>query len=347
MRRFVGTLTLLLLLLMGGLGPRTVLAAPTFTDVPTTYWAYNQIEEFAARGITTGCDVGLYCPERGVTRAEMAVFLDRTLGYANPPTPASQRFTDVPPGYWAYAFIDQFAQLGITTGCGGTEFCPERGVSRAEMAAFLIRAMKGSQITPATPTFADVPASHPQYGYIEALVSRGVTTGCGTDEQGRRIYCPDRGVNRAEMAVFITRAFPASIVTLSPAGIPAVAGQTFDVPPPSYCPSCGTIRVTITDVQRRAEFRASRNGTPVTAQGVYIAILMRVTNTGSNPDYLRGFRIKDQAGRSFDYDSSATSTATDFYGRRYFSTTLQPTFSADVVIVFDVATNATSFTIVP
>jgi len=179
-----------------------------FTDVPTGYWAYTQITTFAQRGITTGCDTGLYCPDRGVTRAEMAVFLDRTLGYGTPPPPSGQAFTDVPANYWAYAYIAQFAKLGITTGCGGTEFCPDRGVTRAEMAAFLIRALKGSQLTPATPTFADVPASHPQYGYVEALVKLGVTTGCGTNAQGKRLFCPDRGVTRAEMAVFITRAFP-------------------------------------------------------------------------------------------------------------------------------------------
>jgi len=182
--------------------------ATRFTDVPANYWAYTQITQFAQRGITTGCDTGLYCPERGVTRAEMAVFLDRTLGYGTPPTPPAPPFTDVPPAYWAYAHIAQFAKLGITTGCGGGEFCPDRGVTRAEMAAFLIRALKGSQITPATPTFVDVPASYPQYGYVEALVKLGVTTGCGRDAQGKRLYCPERGVTRAEMAVFITRAFP-------------------------------------------------------------------------------------------------------------------------------------------
>ncbi len=186
----------------------TYTAIPSFGDVPVGYWAYTQIGTFAQRGITTGCDVGLYCPERSVTRAEMAVFVDRTLGYGTPATPVSQAFSDVPTNYWAYAYIDQFAKLGVTTGCGGTEFCPDRGVTRAEMAAFLIRALKQAQVTPATPTFADVPASHPQFGYIEALVKLGVTTGCGTNDAGQRVYCPDRGVTRAEMAVFIVRAFP-------------------------------------------------------------------------------------------------------------------------------------------
>jgi len=182
--------------------------APSFADVPVGYWAHDQIIAFAWRGITTGCDVNLYCPERPVTRAEMAVFLDRTLGFGTPATPASQVFTDVPPNYWAYAFIDQFAKLGITTGCGPGEFCPDRGVTRAEMAAFLLRALKQGQLALATPTFADVPANHPQFGYIEALVQLGVTTGCGTNDAGQRLYCPDRGVTRAEMAVFIIRAFP-------------------------------------------------------------------------------------------------------------------------------------------
>jgi len=191
-----------------------IAAGATFGDVPAAHWAADQIGRFAARGITTGCDTNTFCPERGVTRAEMAVFVDRTLGYGRSATAAAQElpavptFADVPMDYWAYAFIEQFAQLRITTGCGGGEFCPERGVTRAEMAAFLIRALRESELTPATPTFADVPASHPQYGYVEALVGLGVTTGCGTNEQGRRIYCPDRGVTRAEMAVFITRAYP-------------------------------------------------------------------------------------------------------------------------------------------
>jgi hypothetical protein len=185
----------------------------TFGDVPTTYWAYTQIEQFAARGITTGCDTGRYCPERGVTRAEMAVFLDRTLGQGELKD-GRQTFADVPPTYWAYGWIERFYTLGVTTGCGANAagqriYCPDRGVTRAEMAAFLERA-KGD-LTPPTPAaqrFADVPPSHPQYAFIEALYNRGVTTGCGANAQGQLIYCPERGVNRAEIAVFIIRAFP-------------------------------------------------------------------------------------------------------------------------------------------
>jgi hypothetical protein len=192
---------------------------PTFADVPTTYWAYTQVEQFASRGITTGCgtnDIGqrFYCPDRNVTRAEMAVFLDRATGHATPPTPSGQTFADVPPSYWAYAYIEQFASLGITTGCGTNDagqrlYCPDRNVTRAEMAVFLDRA-KGyaNPAAPAGTTFFDVPPSYWAYVFIEQFASLGITTGCGTNDAGQRLYCPDRNVTRAEMAVFLIRAYP-------------------------------------------------------------------------------------------------------------------------------------------
>ena len=192
---------------------------PTFADVPPGYWAYPFIERFAARGITTGCGTDgqgqrLYCPERNVSRAEMAVFLDRTLGYGAPPPPTGQTFADVPPDYWAYAFIEQFAQLGITTGCGTNDagqrlFCPDRSVTRAEMAVFIDRARGyANPPAPAAATFFDVPPGYWVYAFIEQFARLGITTGCGTDDQGRRLYCPDRNVTRAEMAVFLIRAYP-------------------------------------------------------------------------------------------------------------------------------------------
>jgi hypothetical protein len=58
-------------------------ATPTFQDVPNsgaTDYSHEFIEEFARRGISSGCAAGpprLYCPTAPVTRAAMAVFLVR------------------------------------------------------------------------------------------------------------------------------------------------------------------------------------------------------------------------------------------------------------------------------
>ena len=59
-------------------------AAGAFTDVPVGYWADKWIEQLAAEGITSGCGVGIYCPESLVTRAQMAVFLAKVFNLPLP-----------------------------------------------------------------------------------------------------------------------------------------------------------------------------------------------------------------------------------------------------------------------
>ncbi len=54
---------------------------------------------------------------------------------------------------------------------------------------------------PGTPTFSDVPATHPFYQYIEALAASGITGGCTATQ-----YCPDAPLTRGQMAVFLSRA---------------------------------------------------------------------------------------------------------------------------------------------
>jgi len=55
-------------------------AAATYTDVPTSHWAFRFVEAMAASGITAGCGGGNYCPDNPITRAEMAVYLSAALG---------------------------------------------------------------------------------------------------------------------------------------------------------------------------------------------------------------------------------------------------------------------------
>jgi len=53
---------------------------PTFPDVASGYWAFQEIEALAASGITTGFPDGTFRPTEPVTRAQMATFLARALG---------------------------------------------------------------------------------------------------------------------------------------------------------------------------------------------------------------------------------------------------------------------------
>jgi hypothetical protein len=53
------------------------------------------------------------------------------------PAPAVASFFDVPPGHDFFRFIEALARSGITSGCGGGNFCPDAPLTRGQMAAFL------------------------------------------------------------------------------------------------------------------------------------------------------------------------------------------------------------------
>lgn len=119
-------------------------ASQRFNDVAPTSPFYSFIDRLAVLQITLGCtpDHLMYCPSNPVLREQMAAFIIKALGEFDPPTPGSQRFTDVPPANVFYNFIDRMAVLNITLGCtpDHTQYCPNDPVNRAQMAAFLVRA---------------------------------------------------------------------------------------------------------------------------------------------------------------------------------------------------------------
>ncbi len=103
----------------------------------------DPIEALAAAGITKGCNPPAntrFCPDRRLTRAEMATFLARAFSYTSP---GGDTFSD-DNGSIFEPSIEALASAGVTRGCNpptNTLFCPGSIVTRAEMAAFLHRAM--------------------------------------------------------------------------------------------------------------------------------------------------------------------------------------------------------------
>ncbi len=143
----------------------------------------------------------------------MAVFLLRAKhGASYTPPAARHTFYDVPVAgkEWMEPWIDQFYYEGITTGCGTDplRYCPEQNVTRAEMAVFIVRAIHVPGFTPppATGIFDDVPVPGEEWmePWIEHFYAHGITTGCGVSPLR---FCPENNTTRAEMAVFIDRAY--------------------------------------------------------------------------------------------------------------------------------------------
>jgi hypothetical protein len=168
-----------------------------FWDVPDTSGFWRDVAWLAAAGITRGCNPPWrdeFCPVRVLTRAEAAALLARALDL--PAGPAG-RFVD-DDGSTHEADIERLAAAGITRGCGPDTFCPERAVTRAEMAALLARALD----LPAGPAgrFVDDDGSTHEAD-IERLAAAGITRGCGPDT-----FCPEDPVVREQVAAFLHRA---------------------------------------------------------------------------------------------------------------------------------------------
>jgi len=179
-----------------------------FFDVPPSHWARSWVMDLAKAGITTGCGHRLFCPEDPVTRAQMAIFLERGMNGSEytPPAATGMVFADVPLSYWSVDWIEKLFADGITGGCGTNplNYCPDGPVTRAQMAFLLLRAKHGAAYTPpnATGIFTDVPTSFWAANWIEQLAAEGITTGCGGGN-----YCPEAPVTRAEMAKFLVITF--------------------------------------------------------------------------------------------------------------------------------------------
>jgi len=96
----------------------------------------QNIWNLKAADITTGCARNRYCTDDYVTRGEMAAFIDRALEL---PDAGPAGFND--DGGIFQQNIWNLKAAGITTGCAHDRFCTDDYVTRAQMAAFLERAL--------------------------------------------------------------------------------------------------------------------------------------------------------------------------------------------------------------
>lgn len=161
------------------------------------------IEWLAAQGITIGCNPPTndrFCPNDVVTRGEMAAFLHRALPDLPEVRPAID-FTDDDDSVFL-ADIEWLYSRGVTQGTSVSTFSPTRAVTRAQMAAFMTRALRlvddgGGDL------FIDDDDSIFEAD-IDRLAAAGITVGCNPPTSDR--FCPDDNVTRGQMAAFLHRA---------------------------------------------------------------------------------------------------------------------------------------------
>ncbi|MET0618762.1 MAG: S-layer homology domain-containing protein [Thermoanaerobaculia bacterium] len=134
-------------------------------------------------------------------------------------------FLDAGDAGFFYPYVVTLVGNGVTAGCGGGNYCPNAEVTRAQMAAFLLKAKHGLCYVPpaCAGMFPDVACPSLFANWIEALAAEGITGGCGGGN-----YCPGNIVRRDQMAAFLLKAEHGS--TYAP---PPCQGVFLDVPCPS------------------------------------------------------------------------------------------------------------------
>ena len=93
-----------------------------FSDVPPGSTFYPQVECLACAGIITGYVDGTFRPYNNVTRAQTAKIVANAAGFTEPVS--GQTFTDVPPSYPFYLYIERLARRGILGGYDDPQQCP-------------------------------------------------------------------------------------------------------------------------------------------------------------------------------------------------------------------------------
>ncbi|MFS0780723.1 family 10 glycosylhydrolase [Bacillus sp. 1P06AnD] len=168
-----------------------------FSDLSTSYRAYQEIAYLAQGNIVTGDLNGNFNPDRQVNRAEAAAMIGRTLNLDG--AKRTTIFKDVGSNSFASGYIQSAVDKKILSGYSDGTFKPDASVTRGEMALMISRAFDYSYGNSAS-------------GAAQALKSRGIAQGLKDGSFGSGL-----NIIRADYAVFLARAIDYSLRIDSPA----------------------------------------------------------------------------------------------------------------------------------
>lgn len=179
-------------------------ASRTFSDI-AGHWAKTDIEIMAARHIVRGITTETFGPQETVTRGQFTVMLIRTLGLVE--DARANSFTDIPADYWCAGAVGTAVKMGLVSGYGDGTFGPNEPITREQMAAMLVRALRfnSSKVFPEvelpTVNYKDKTNIAPWAKSSVSLISQvGIMKGRGPDT-----FEPKELTTRAEAAAVMVR----------------------------------------------------------------------------------------------------------------------------------------------
>ncbi len=187
--------------------PQPTVCANPFVDITSNIF-FHAINYLYCNHAVNGTDATHYSPAGTSTRGQFAKVV--VLGFGTPAytPPGQQDFTDVPPGYFAYAFIESGFHAGILNGydaatCQANNqtppcYLPNRPITRGQLTKLVVNAANYPAFTPTTPTFSDVLPNNVFYTSIETAHHKGIINGYNDNT-----FRPNNNIRRDEMAQIV------------------------------------------------------------------------------------------------------------------------------------------------
>ena len=177
------------------------LCAPGFSDVQPSDWFYGPVQWMACNGFVSGYADHTFRPGNNATRSQMAKIVVLAARWP-PQEPQTPTFSDVLPGSAFYSYVETAAAHGIVSGYADGTFRPGNNVTRGQLCKIIVLARGWPLVSPAVPTFSDVPPSSAFYAYVETAVRQGIVSGYADGT-----FKPGNLATRAQLSKIIHAAF--------------------------------------------------------------------------------------------------------------------------------------------
>ena len=170
----------------------------SFSDVPSTYWAYAPITALACRNVISGYADGTFRPGANTTRGQLAKIV--VAGEAWPiDTTGGPHFSDVPAGSTFYPYVETAYHHNLISGYSDGTFGVGAAVTRGQLAKIIVQAAGWALDTAGGPHFSDVAAATPFYSYVETAFHHNTISGYADGT-----FRPANSASRAQIAKIVS-----------------------------------------------------------------------------------------------------------------------------------------------
>jgi hypothetical protein len=115
--------------------------AKSYPDVPSSYWAFNQIQSLTDEDVLVGYPDGNFKPDETATRAEFAAMVIKALHQDKAPLKKTFEFKDVPYKHWAFNTIQRAIYFDLIANTADNNFRPEDTITKKEAIDIMISAL--------------------------------------------------------------------------------------------------------------------------------------------------------------------------------------------------------------